>query len=67
MQSVSPKSNLYVPNRKQKFFKSAISSRVPLLWDKILPVIIKSLCALPLSKKKIKENLTNLEKESNYF
>ena len=67
IQSVSPKKNLYELNRKQKIFKSAISSLAPLLWNKILSVTIKSRCFLFVCKKEVKENLANLENESNFF
>ena len=52
IQSVPPKMNLYELHRKQLFFKSAISSHVPLFCNKILPVTIKSHCFYPYLRKK---------------
>ena len=39
-------------NKQREFLKFAISSRVSCFWNKILPVLVKTLDTLPLAKLK---------------
>ena len=57
-----------IAHQYSKYFsKSAISFHAPLLWNTVFPVTRESLCTVPLFKKEVKENLTNLENENNIF